>query len=137
MAYLSRPYELGYFARHEWADTPARMLLPLLVQALESSGHYRAVISGPSAAQAELRLDTEVLAFQQEFTGPAPEARVALRAQLVDLDSRRVVATRSFEATESAVTPDPYGGVVALNRALDRLLGELQAFATGASPPGR
>ena len=130
MVYLQRPFEVSYYARNEWADTPARMLQPLLVQSVEAGGAFRAVVAGPSPAAADLRLDTEVLALQQEFLSESSVTRVALRAQVVDLASRRVVATETFEAVEPAVSGDPYGGVVAINRALERVLGELTAFVS-------
>ena len=130
IAYIQRPFELSYFARSEWADTPARMLQPLLVQSLEGSGAFQAVVAGPSPAVADLRLETEVLALQQEFLSTPSVARVALRAQVVDPASRRVVATDTFEAVEPADSADPYGGVVAPNRALGRVLADLTAFAS-------
>lgn len=130
IAYVQRPFELSYFARSEWADTPARMLQPLLVQSLEESGAFQAVVAGPSPAAADLRLETEVLALHQEFLSTPSVARVALRAHVVDLASRRVVATDTFEAVEPADSADPYGGVVATNRALGRVLAELTAFAS-------
>ena len=34
MAYVRRPYQLEYYAVNQWADTPARMLAPLMVHAL-------------------------------------------------------------------------------------------------------
>jgi cholesterol transport system auxiliary component len=134
MVYIARPYELSYFARNEWADAPARMLQPLLVQALEGSGAFRAVVSASSSAAVDVRLDTEVLALQQEFLERPSVARVAIRAQLVDLASRRVLATEVFEAREAAPSEDPYGGVLALNQALARVLADLGAFAARASP---
>jgi cholesterol transport system auxiliary component len=133
MAYVQRPFELGYFARNEWADTPARMLHPLLVQVLEARGWFRAVVAGPNAATADLRLDTEILALQQEFLTEPSMARVALRAQLVDLATRQVLATRNFEAAEPAPSADPYGGVVALNRALATVLEDLAGFTASAA----
>lgn len=133
MAYVQRPFELSYFARNEWADTPARMLHPLLVQVLEAQGAFRAVLAGPNAAAADLRLDTEVLALQQEFLTEPSVTRVALRAQVVDLASREVLATQVFEAIEPAASADPYGGVVGLNRALHVVLGRLAAFVAMAA----
>jgi len=106
------------------------MLQPLLVQSLEGSGAFQAVVAGPSPVAADLRLETEVLALHQEFLSTPSVARVALRAQAVDPTSRRVVATETFEATEPADSADPYGGVVATNRALGRVLADLTAFAS-------
>jgi cholesterol transport system auxiliary component len=130
MAYVERAYELGYFGRNQWADTPARMLSPLLVRSLEGSGSFRAVVASPSPALAGLRLETELLALQQEFLTRPSVGRLALRAQLVDLPGRQVIATGVFEAAEPAPSDDPYGGVVALNRALERVLAELTEFVT-------
>ncbi|HEY9199421.1 MAG TPA: ABC-type transport auxiliary lipoprotein family protein, partial [Gammaproteobacteria bacterium] len=36
MAYQRQDYELEYFARSRWADTPPQLLLPGLVEALEA-----------------------------------------------------------------------------------------------------
>lgn len=133
MIYVTRAYEVQSFARSEWVDAPARMLAPLLVQALERVGGFR-VVQAPSAALATLRLDTEILALQQEFTASPSRVRLALRAQLVDAAARRVLATTELEAVEEAPSDDPYGGVVAANQALARVLRELALWARAAAP---
>jgi cholesterol transport system auxiliary component len=127
MAYVTRAYELNFFARSEWVDTPAHMLAPLLVQALERDGRFQVVL-GASGASATLRLETEIAALQQEFTTTPSRTRFALRAQLVDVARRQVLASRDFEAFETAPSEDPYGGVVAANRAVDRVVREVAAW---------
>src|SRR4030067_110296 len=42
MVYVQQPHELNYFVASRWADTPARMLSPLLVGAMEQTGRFRA-----------------------------------------------------------------------------------------------
>ena len=128
MLYVTRPYEMQSFSRSEWVDAPARMLAPLLVDALERVGGFR-VVQAPSGVTATLRLDTEIGALQQEFTTSPSRVRFALRAQLVEVAARRLVAARELEAVEEAPSDDPYGGVVAANRALARLLRELAEWA--------
>jgi cholesterol transport system auxiliary component len=128
MAYTQRANALEYFARHRWADTPARMLAPLIAQALEQSGGFRAVVQAPSLAAANLRLETELVRLQQEFGARPSRVRLTVRAQLIDADSRRVLAAAEFDETEAAPSDDPYGGVLAANRALARLLERLAAF---------
>ena len=125
MAYERRPHELEYYARNRWADAPARMLAPLLVQALERSSGLRAVVPASSVAAADLRLDVELVRLVQDFATRPSRVRLTVRAQLTDVGSRRVVATREFDETESAPSEDAYGGVVAANRALERLLGRI------------
>jgi cholesterol transport system auxiliary component len=128
MAYVRRPYELDYFAKNRWADTPSRMLAPLLTQALEHGANLRAVVQAPSTASADVRLDVEIVRLFQDFSGQPSRIRFSLRAQLVELASQRVLATREFDEVESAPREDPYGGVIAANRALERLLGRIVEF---------
>jgi cholesterol transport system auxiliary component len=133
MAYTQRANALDYFAKHRWADTPARMLGPLFAQALEQSGGFRAVVQAPSLATASLRLDTELVRLQQDFGAKPSRVRLTLRAQLIDADSRRVLVSAEFDETEAAPSDDPYGGVIAANRALARLLERLAAFCAEAA----
>jgi cholesterol transport system auxiliary component len=124
MAYVTRPHELQFFARHQWVDAPARMLAPLLADALERGGRFDAVPSDGFAAS-DLRLETEVVVLQQEFDAHPSQLRFALRARLLDVVKHRVLADSTFEAVEAAASDDPYGGVVAANRAVARVLDEL------------
>ena len=133
MAYTQRANALEYFARHRWVDTPARMLAPLIAQALEQSGGFRAVVQAPSLAAANLRLETELVRLQHEFGAKPSRVRLTLRAQLIDVGGRRVLASAELEETEAAPSDDPYGGVIAANRALARLLERLAAFCAQAS----
>jgi cholesterol transport system auxiliary component len=128
MAYTQRANALEYFAKNRWADTPARMLAPLLVQALDHSGGFRAVVLAPSLVTAELRLDTELVRLQQDFGARPSRVQFTLRAQLIDTGARRVLASAELDETEVAPSDDPYGGVIAANRALGRLLERLAEF---------
>jgi cholesterol transport system auxiliary component len=125
MAYVRRPHELEYFAKNEWADTPSRMLAEAIAQAIAQSGAVRAVVPAPGAGSAELRLDMELLRLLQDFTLRPSIVRLALQAQLVDTGTGRVLATREFDLSEEAPSDDAYGGVIAANRALQRLLGQV------------
>lgn len=126
--YLRQPHKLEHFVRSEWVDTPARMLSPLLIAAIENSGAFRMVVHAPSSASGELRLDTEILRLQHEFGGQASQVRFALRASLVEDATRRVIATREFEAVAPAPSEDPYGGVCAANAVVRTVLEELATF---------
>lgn len=135
MAYTQRANALEYFARHRWADAPARMLAPQIAQALERSGAFRAVVQAPSLAAADLRLETELVRLQQDFGAKPSRLRFTLHARLVDVAGRRVLASAELDETEAAASDDPYGGVLAANRALARLLERLAAFCAEAPAP--
>jgi cholesterol transport system auxiliary component len=127
--YIRTPYQLEYYGKSQWVDTPARMLLPLLVLHLEATGQFKAVLSAMTSTFAsELRLDTEIVRLQQEFLTYPSQVRIVLRAQLLDMEARQVLATRVFETTENARGENAEGGMLATNRAVARLLKKLTAF---------
>jgi cholesterol transport system auxiliary component len=131
--YVRETHKLEYFAHSEWVDPPARMLAPLLVAAIENSGAFRAVVLAPSTAAGDLRLDTEIIRLQHEFQTQPSRVRFTLRAYLVDDKTRRVLAWREFDAAVPATSDDPYGGVVAANRAVQTVLENLSAFCAEAA----
>ena len=133
MMYLRQPEQLEYFAHNEWVDTPARMLAPLVVAAVANSGAFRAVVSTPSTAAGEMRLDTEILRLQHEFSSTPSQVRFTLRAYLVESATRRVIESREFEAVIAAASEDPHGGVVAANSAVQIVLAKLSTFCAEAA----
>jgi cholesterol transport system auxiliary component len=129
MAFLRQPHRLEYFAKNRWTETPAKMLGPLLVRALELRTGFKAVTSADGMVKGDVRLDTEITLLQQEFTTSPSRLHMKVRVQLVEQTSYRVFATQVFDAVEAAPTDDPYGGVIAANRMLPRLLGQIADFA--------
>ena len=132
MAYMRMPHELEYFARHRWVDSPARMLDPLLLRAATQTGLFSSVVESGSRTVADLRLDSTLLHLQQVCRLNPSEQQLAVRVQLVDLKNSRVIATRTLSVSEPLQERTPYAGVIAANRAVTRLLGQLQEFLVGA-----
>lgn len=133
IVYLRRPQQLEAYAHSRWADTPARMLAPLLVETLARSGAFAAVVTAPSAAAVELRLDTEILRLRQDFEGGASVVTLTLRATLVDSATRRVLGTRDFTAGVAAATADAAGGVHAAQAAARQVLSQLADWCAAAA----
>jgi cholesterol transport system auxiliary component len=103
-----------------------------MVSVVESSGAFHAVLRSPSAASGEIRLDTEILRLQHEFLSVPSRVRFTLRAYLINTVTRRVIATREFDAAVPATSDDPYGGVVAANLAVRTVLDNLSQFCADA-----
>jgi len=133
MAYLRQPHELNYFAVNRWADTPAHMLDSLLVQALEQTKSFRAVVHLANVVPANVRLDTELIRLQQDFSTKPSKVQLTLRAQLIDVTGKQVLAVKVFDDTENAASDDAYGGVVAANLMLQRVLSQLADFCVNES----
>lgn len=128
--YVREIHQLEYFAHSEWVDTPARMIMPLIVAAVEDSGAFRAVVRTPSAASGDLRLNTEIIRLQQDFGSQPSHVRFTLRAYMVDNTTRQVLAQREFDAIVAATADDPRSGVEAANRAVHEVLESLAVFCS-------
>ena len=131
IAYVRRAHEIEYFAVHQWVDTPAHMLAPLIAQALQRSGNVgsvRTVVLAPTAAVGDLRLETELVRLQQDFSRSPSRTQLTLRVLLVDAATRRALAWRELDAVAVSPSEDPYGGAVAANAALAQILQQLVAF---------
>ncbi len=128
MVYLRRPQELEAFAFHEWIAAPAQMLAPLIVRSLQDGGGFRAVLLAPSSGTGALRLETDLIRLQHDFTARPSHVRLTLRAVLVDSATRQVLAWREFDESMSAASDDPPGGVAAAHQATQRVLAALASF---------
>ncbi|HEV8340929.1 MAG TPA: ABC-type transport auxiliary lipoprotein family protein, partial [Candidatus Binatia bacterium] len=113
IAYLLRPHEIRYYAYNQWAENPARLLLPLMVQVMEKTNCWGTVTHAAAALRDDFRLDSEILQWQQEFFSNPSRVRLSFRAQLVESQKREVIAARRFEIIEEAPSGDAYGAVIA------------------------
>jgi cholesterol transport system auxiliary component len=130
MAYLLQPHEVQYYAYHQWTDTPARLLAPLLVQALDETGCWHTVVQMPVVVRGDYRLDTNILHWQQEFFTEPSRMRLTVRAYLVGLRAQNVIAARRFEILANAPSKDAQGGVAATHEALATLLQRVAEWTT-------
>ena len=128
MAYTQRPYEVAYFSRNQWGETPSRMLQPLLVRTLETTGYFSAVLTPPHAGRYGYALRTEILQLTQDFTSDPPALQLSLRLQLTDGATGRLVATKEISAREPMQQKTPYAGVVAANEATAKALQQAAQF---------
>ncbi len=132
MVFMREPQRRESYALSEWVDTPARMLTPLIVAALARDDLYRSVVSNSSAVSADLRLDTELVRLQQNFSSEPSRVRLTLRATLVDALSMRVLAWHEFDAEQPSASEDARGGVTAAQQVAQRVLEALRSFCRQA-----
>lgn len=128
IVYSTCPYQLTHFAKNEWVTTPAQMLHPLIVQTLQDTCHFRAVLSSPSVASYDYVLNTQLITLHQQFYKCSSVVRVGLRAQLINASTNKVIATRQFCEEQWTAQKNPYSGVIAANWATARILARLAQF---------
>jgi cholesterol transport system auxiliary component len=132
IAYTKEPLKLDYYSNSVWSDTPAKMLLPILVRAFEGTGAFKAVIAPPAPTLADMRVDVDVIRLQQEFMTQPSRVRLTARIKVVNMKSGHVLATQVFEAVEPAPSEDAYGAARAANAAVQKVLSQMAPFALRA-----
>lgn len=127
MAYTKQPYQVSYFVKNSWADTPANMLRPLVVQAFENT---HAVWAGHSSIAINYNyvLSMQLLQLQQDFYHSPTTLHLIMRAQLLSGATNKVIAEKEFLVDEVMVANTPYSGVVAANSATQEFLRQLTRF---------
>ena len=128
MMYIKKPFELSAFVHNTWVSTPANMIYPLLMQSLQKTGYFYAVASGPYVDKADYRLDTQVIALQQNFLPKPSVMDLVAKVVLTHIADNRVVSSRIIGEHIQCPTDTPYGGVIAANRATRAFTAAVSAF---------
>jgi cholesterol transport system auxiliary component len=128
IVYVRAAHQLEYFAHSEWVDTPARMLGPLLVSAVQKTGSFASVVMATGTAAGELRLTTDILRLQHNFETKPSRVQLTLQAYLIEEKTRRVVAWKEFNGEAIADAETPQAGVAAANVVVHEVLAQLAQF---------
>ena len=129
MMYTRAPHQLEYFARNEWIDTPAQMLRPLMISAIEITGAFNAVLTKQSVVASDLRLEFEVIKLVQDFSTKPSQVQFTLKVSFIDSATQQVIATQEFNERVNANSDNPNGGVLAANVAINLALDKLSVFS--------
>jgi cholesterol transport system auxiliary component len=134
MAYSVRPYEISYYALNQWAESPGEMLQPLLVQTMEDTHHFKAVVTPPYNGRYDYILNTTILELLQDYTHCMPLFHLTVRVQIIKASTNRVIGTRQFSVIQPIPQRSPYAGVFAANHAAVCLLQQIAAFSLERIP---
>ena len=121
---ISRP---DVYAQNRWVMTPAQMLTERL--RARFAGAARGVVSVQDGVKADYALVVELEDFSQSFAAAqSSKATVRLRASLIDLTTRALLAQKRFSAEQPAA-PNAPGAAQSLAAASDAVIEELVAWA--------
>jgi len=123
---------LDYVAGARWAEELPQLLEAALVESLQDSGRLRSVQGDFGRFRVTHTLVVEVRRFEADYTGGGlPVAQVELTATIGKTD-RRVLASFTVSASESAAENRQTALVAALDAAFARATTELSDRALGA-----
>jgi len=128
IAYTVHPYQIGYFVKSAWAETPAQMLQPLLIQTLRRTHYFHQVGSASNLSQYGYILNTHIIELEQDFSRIPPLLHFVLSVEIINASTNQILASKEFNTYELITRNDTYTGVVATNRAVARIMGQLASF---------
>ncbi len=128
IAYSTQPYQIAYFAKNSWVSYPAEMLHALMIQSLQNTHYFHAVIGPSMSGEYDYSLNTQLESLLQDYTHRPGMLRLTVRAEIVRVSTNKIIATKQFVITEPIAQPSPYSGVTAANRATAEMLQQLTQF---------
>lgn len=130
MLYIKKPFQIEAFAKNAWTNPPADMLYPLMIQSLQGTGFFYAVTTNAYTQGAGYRLDTQLLALEQNFLKKPSVLEFSVKVVLSTIEDNKVLASRIISLQIPCPTDNPYGGVIAANRATRQFTSILTDFVT-------
>ncbi len=121
------------YAFHRWVTTPAELLDQVLVETLAPRLPYAGVVLPEQGLPAGRALSLTLLRLEQDFEDDRhSQLRLAVRAELIDLDHDRILATRHFHYRVPTPEASPLGAARAAGQAVSRLLRDLPPWLLAA-----
>lgn len=128
MLYVTKPFQLESFAKNAWTSPPGDMLYPLMIQSLQGTGFFYAVMSSAYSQGADYRLDTQVLSLEQIFIRKPSVLQFSVKVVLTRVADNKVIASKIFNQQIPCTADTPYGGVIAANQATRQFTALLSKF---------
>jgi cholesterol transport system auxiliary component len=114
-----------------WSDDAAVLVRDRLVDAFRADARVALVSNGEANERADRELDGQLRSFQTEYVNGAPIVVIRYDAQVVELRTRRIMATKSFEARSAPRSRDVVSAVDAFGVASDALTTDVVAWVVG------
>jgi len=128
---------ISYYPNSAWSDRLPRLVRARLTEALEDSGHFRAVFTEDDRVTSSYSLQTAIRAFEMSVNGKPPESHVVISAKIVDERAGKVIASRQFESRIRAGSDSVSEGVAAITTAFHDVSQELLRWMTNGSQRSR
>lgn len=128
MVYINKPFQLESFVKNAWTSTPAEMLFPLMVQSLQKSHYFYAVMSSTYSLGADYRLDTQILSLRQNFLHRPSQLEFSAKIVLTRIKDNKVLGSQIVDENIRCNADTPYAGVQAANQAMVQFTAKTAAF---------
>jgi ABC-type uncharacterized transport system auxiliary subunit len=118
-------YERGFYRFASWVESPSTRFSTLLLTAIEKSGIVRNVSRSTGTVLGTVQLNTEMIECYHLTTPGRGVGKVKVRAELLSLQNRSVIAVKEFSSEVPVKSYDAEGAVVAISSALNQIVVEM------------
>ena len=118
----------SYYQLAEWVEPPPSRFAALLLEALECSALFKSVTLRSKSTDAQFALQTELVEFMHDTVSDPTKVLVTVRAELIDLESRQIMDTRTFTKSLELTQSDAPTAVAQFNSATNLILDDLVAW---------
>lgn len=125
MAFSSKSGTRGYYQYARWSERASKRFSDLLLARIEREGIFAAVAQTGSNVRGDWILTTDILDLYHDASEQPGVVKMKLRAEVVDLGSRRLLATRTFVQSVAVPSYDAEGAHQSFNRAVTLSLNEI------------
>lgn len=125
MAFSSAPGTRGYYQFARWSERAGKRFADLLLARIEREKVFSTVAPSGSNVRGELLLTTDILEFYHDAARQPGTVKMELRAEVVDLKTRKLLARKTFVQSIGVSTYDAAGAHKAFNEAATRTLDEV------------
>jgi cholesterol transport system auxiliary component len=127
---IPEPNRVSVYKGASWHEPTSLLVRNRLFDAFRGDGRISALSTDEMRTFADFELASDLSAFHSAYRGNSkqPEAAIRLDTRLIDSNSRRIVASRVFEARVAAADASIPAVVAAFGRAADHLAADLLAW---------
>lgn len=118
----------GQYQYARWTERPGKRFSDLLQKRLAAQSGFASVAVAGGQVRGDLVLDTELSEFYHEADTSPGSVRVQLRAELIDLKTRKLIGRQWFERRVPIASYDAAGAVKGFNQATTGVLDDVVAW---------
>jgi cholesterol transport system auxiliary component len=115
----------GTYQNSEWSNNMSKLLQGTIIDVIDSSRLFKAVLSDTSTLKENYRLESNIFAFEHRVRGESSHSVVSIQFTLIDADTGKLVKSKRFSYQEPTPSTDAKGYASATNVIMARLSGDL------------
>lgn len=132
LVYSRAPGTRGQYQYARWTERPGKRFSDLLQKRLAAQSGFAGVAVAGGQVRGDLVLDTELTEFYHEADSTPGSVRVVLRAELIDLKTRKLLDRQWFERRMPIASYDAAGAAKGFNQATTGVLDDVVAWLARA-----